>query len=148
MAKGPLHLVKLCVGTDSPDDLLRWRVARADAARAAGLDWRPSHVTRMWPKRADELLDGGSLYWVFKGVILARQRILGLEEVFGSDGIRRCEIIFDPDLVLTEAAPRRAFQGWRYLKPEDAPRDLPKRRDGDSDLPEELDRALSDLGLR
>ena len=78
----------------------------------------------MWPKRADELLAGGSLYWVFHGLVLARQRILGLEPRRGGDGIERCAIRLDPEVVRTLPQPRRPFQGWRYLRPEDAPRDL------------------------
>ena len=78
----------------------------------------------MWPKRGDELLAGGSLYWVFRGLVLARQRILGLEPRDGADGIGRCAIRLDPEVVRTAPQPRRPFQGWRYLRPEDAPRDL------------------------
>lgn len=116
----PLHLVKLCVGAETVEDLLDWQAQRL--AEAPG---RPlAHVTRMWPKREAELLDGGSLYWVFKGLILARQPLLGLERREGADGVRRCALLLDPEVVRTEAQPRRPFQGWRYLRPEDAPRDL------------------------
>ena len=102
----------------------------------------------MWPKRGDELLAGGSLYWVFKGSVLARQRVLRLDEVTGGDGIVRCAIVLDPEIIRTAAAPKRPFQGWRYLKPQDAPPDLPKARKGDDSLPPELDAALAELGLR
>jgi len=139
-----LNLLKLCVGTDCVDDLIDWQKTRA----ALNPDGLPHHVTRMWPKQAEALLDGGSLYWVFKGVVLARQRILRLDEVPGGDGIVRCGIILDPAIVRTEPQPRRPFQGWRYLKPEDAPRDLPAMRAGDDALPPELSAALADLGLR
>lgn len=139
-----LHLIKLCVGADAVEDLIDWQKTRA----ALNPDGLPRHVTRMWPKRGDELLDGGSLYWVFKGQVLARQRILRLDEVTGTDGIRRCGIALDPEVTRTEPQPRRPFQGWRYLKPEDAPRDLPAQRPGDDDLPPELSAALADLGLR
>lgn len=115
-----LHLIKLCVGADTVDDLLDWQAQRL--AEAPG---RPlAHVTRMWPRREAELLDGGSLYWVFKGAVLARQRLLGLEPREGADGARRCALVLAPEVVRTEAQPRRPFQGWRYLRPEDAPRDL------------------------
>jgi hypothetical protein len=139
-----INLQKLCVGTESVEDLAGWQ----DLRRQSWPDNLPRHITRMWPKREAELLNGGSLYWVFKGVILARQRILALEERRGEDGIARCALVLDPELVRTEGAPRRAFQGWRYLSPEDAPRDLPKTRENDTDLPEELARALADIGLR
>jgi len=101
----------------------------------------------MWPKRESEILDGGSLYWVIKGVILARQRILRLEQRTGQDGIKRCALILDAQVIRTEAAPRRPFQGWRYLDPADSPRDL-TRRTTDDTLPPSLAQALADIGLR
>ena len=102
----------------------------------------------MWPKRKTEVLSGGSLYWVIKGVILCRQRILRLEEVDRGDGIRRCGIVMDPAVIRTAPAPRRPFQGWRYLDPADAPRDLPQARRADTALPEEMALALAEIGLR
>ena len=84
-----VHLIKLCVGAEKVDDLIDWQAS----ARAKGPDGLPRHVTRMWPKRSDEILNGGSIYWVFKGIVLARQRILRLDEVIGEDGIRRCGIV-------------------------------------------------------
>ncbi|MFN4058109.1 MAG: DUF1489 family protein [Roseinatronobacter sp.] len=141
---GPLHLVKLCVGAERVEDLVAWQASR----EAKGPDGLPWHVTRMWPKRADEVLSGGSLYWVFKGLVLARQRILRLDEVMGGDGIARCAIVLDPAIVRTIAAPKRPFQGWRYLQAADAPPDLPKARGGDDRLPPKLEAALAELGLR
>ncbi len=140
----PLHLIKLCVGAEQVEDLARWQ----KNPRALGPDALPRHVTRMWPKRSAELLADGSLYWVFKGVVLARQRILRLDEVIGGDGIRRCGIVLAPEIIRTAAAPKRPFQGWRYLEAKDAPPDLPKARKGDDALPPELDAALAELGLR
>lgn len=139
-----LHLIKICVGAESVEDMLAWQ----RHPRAKAPDGMPCHVTRMWPKRSKELLTGGSLYWVFKGSILARQRILRLDEVSGGDGITRCGIVLDPDVVRTNAATRRPFQGWRYLKAEDAPADLPKARAGDDGLPPEMDAMLAEIGLR
>ncbi|MBK5926706.1 DUF1489 family protein [Rhodobaculum claviforme] len=138
-----VHIVKLCVGADGVDDLSRWQ-ARPEAK---GPDGRPWHVTRMWPRRAAEVLAGGSLYWVFRGVILARQRIVRLEELRGGDGVLRCGLVLDPAIVRTEAAPRRPFQGWRYLDPADAPRDLAAGAEAVA-LPPELAAALADLGVR
>lgn len=142
-ATGHVNLVKLCVGADAVEDLVAWQTARA----AGDPDYTPRHVTRMWPKREAELLNGGSLYWVFKGVILARQRIVRLDETIGQDGVRRCALVLDREVVRTRPAPRRPFQGWRYLAAEDAPRDLPKGAKGDSELPEELENALSEIGI-
>ena len=139
-----IHLVKLCVGAERVEDLLNWQAS----ARAKGPDGLPRHVTRMWPKREAELLEGGSLYWVFKGLVLARQRVLRLDEVIGGDGIRRCGIVLDAEVFRTEAAPKRPFQGWRYLKPGDAPRDLRTSRADETPIPAELSRALAEIGVR
>ncbi|PVH30021.1 DUF1489 family protein [Pararhodobacter oceanensis] len=138
-----VHIIKLCVGAEGVDSLIDWQ----NSARSRGPDGLPRHVTRMTPKRAAEVLDGGSLYWVFKGQVLARQRILRLDEVVGEDGIKRCGFVFDPEIIRTEPAPRRPFQGWRYLNPEDAPRDLPQQRKGDDDLPQGMAEALAEFGL-
>lgn len=137
---GHIHLVKLCVGVESVDDL----TSRIDARKST----ETMHVTRMWPKRASELLNGGSLYWVIKGVISARQSIIGLEEVLGADGIRRCGIRMDATLFRTEAAIRRPFQGWRYLSANDAPQDLKMARGNDDDLPPKLVAELAEIGVR
>lgn len=140
-----LHLVKLCVGVENVEHLQSWQDGRMAFAKANGERENPVHVTRMFPKRGDELLAGGSLYWVIKGVIAVRQRIVALEEVRGEDGIRRCRIVFDPQLVRTMPQPKRAFQGWRYLKHADAPDDLPGKGGG-SDLPPELVAHLREIG--
>ena len=144
-----LHLVKLCVGTDSIEDLRQWQAGRIEERRAAGLDRRPRHVTRMWPKRADELLAGGSLYWVIQGWISVRQTILAFDEVRREDGIRRCAIVLSPELVPVSPRPRAAFQGWRYLAAEDAPPDVQTgfAEAADPFLPADLARALDGLGV-
>jgi len=137
-----LNILKLCVGADSVEDLTAWHTAHRHL-------WPPgttAHVTRMWPKRAAEILDGGSLYWVIKGTILARQRLLRLEDRDGADGIRRCALILDAEVIRTEPAPRRPFQGWRYLNPAESPRDLLQRSTDDT-LPPAMARALADIGL-
>jgi hypothetical protein len=139
-----LNIIKLCVGADSVEDLLDWQ--RDNAPR-----WAPGtaeHVTRMWPKRAEEILAGGSLYWVIKGVVLARQRIRGLEERRGADGIARCALVLDAQVIRTEAAPRRPFQGWRYLDPAESPRDLALGRAREDKLPPAMEQALAEIGLR
>lgn len=143
MTEPALHMIKLCVGAQGVEDLSAWQTARLAASGNAN----PVHVTRMRPKRTAELLAGGSLYWVFKGQILARQRIVRLDEVTREDGASACAIVLSRDITQTYAAPRRPFQGWRYLPPEDAPRDLPEGIDGAEDMPPELLSALSDLGI-
>ena len=141
----PLHLVKLCVGADTLADLENWRDRRCAQLARAGEPEVMDHVTRMFPRRRDELLDGGSLYWVIKRRIQARQSILDLDEVRGPDGIARCRIVLEPVIIPTDTAPRSAFQGWRYLKPEDAPRDA--RGGGADGAPEPLRSELAELGL-
>lgn len=139
-----VNLLKLCVGSEKVEDLIDWQVS----ARAKGPDGLPRHVTRMWPRREAEVLKGGSLYWVFKGVVLARQRILRFDEVRGTDGILRCGLVLEPKVVRTEAVPKRPFQGWRYLAPKDAPRDLASHHSRGEALPPKLEAALADIGVR
>ncbi|MEM7719942.1 MAG: DUF1489 domain-containing protein [Pseudomonadota bacterium] len=141
---GTLNLIKLCVGAETVKDLIDWQ----KNPRAKGPDGLPRHVTRMWPKRDGELLDGGSLYWVFKGVVLCRQTIVRLDEVDRGDGIRRCGIVLNPEAIRTEGLPKRPFQGWRYLTSADAPRDLAKGSVANDDLPPKLMIALSEIGIR
>jgi hypothetical protein len=138
-----LHLIKLSVGTENVDDLASWQGTK----RAQTTDGFPRHVTRMWPKREEELLNGGSIYWVIKGSIQCRQRIDRLDEYVGEDGIRRCAIVLNPEIVRTQGSLRRPFQGWRYLPLDDAPPDLPKGRENEEALPVELNRALAEIGV-
>ena len=138
-----INLIKLSVGTETIDDLIGWQSTR----RAQTPDGLPRHVTRMWPKREAEILAGGSIFWVIKGVLTCRQKILRLDEYIGSDGIRRCAIVSEPELIRVQSALKRPFQGWRYLKPEDTPPDLPKGRASEEPLPVELNRALAEIGV-
>ncbi|MFD3191861.1 DUF1489 family protein [Sedimentitalea sp. HM32M-2] len=138
-----INLIKLSVGSESVDSLALWQQTR----RARGEDGLPRHVTRMWPKRQTELLNGGSIYWVIKGLVQCRQRILRLDEVIGEDGIRRCAIVLQPQLHRTQSAQKRPFQGWRYLPVADAPPDLPVDRRDEDTLPMELNRALAEIGV-
>ncbi len=141
--KNIIHLVKLSVGTESVETLDSWQNIRA----AQHPDGLPYHVTRMWPKRGEEILAGGSIYWVIKGSIQCRQKIVRLDEVIGEDGIRRCAIVLERELIKTAAAAKKPFQGWRYLKPEDAPLDLPQSRENDDALPDELAGKLAEIGI-
>jgi hypothetical protein len=143
----PLNLVKLCVGVDTLEDLKSHVEARLAAARARGEPAEQGHVTRVRPVRADEILSGGSLYWVIRGNVQVRQRILRLDEALGADGITRCRIVLEPLFVSTHWQPRRPFQGWRYLKPEDAPQDLGEGGEDLEALPPDLRRELAMLGL-
>ena len=141
----PLHIIKLCVGCDSLSELADWQKKRLKEKRAKGQKPELVHVTRMMPKRTEEVLAGGSLYWVIKGQIAARQKLLEFREV-KKNGIPHCGLVHDKELVPVVARPRRAFQGWRYLEAADAPPDLSRTR-GAKDLPESLQRELAALGL-
>jgi hypothetical protein len=131
-----LHMIKLCVGCDTVEELLDWH-----ATERAGQPWVMR--TRQTPKRAAEMIAGGSLYRVFKGVILCRQAILDVQTV-GEGVTARCEVTLDPEPVRVAPTPRRAFQGWRYLEPKDAPEDLSIEAFGEA--PPELARQLRELG--
>jgi hypothetical protein len=141
-----LHLIKLSVGINDIDHLRTVQKRRRGEAKNAGLGDRLWHQTRHMPRRAAELLDGGSIYWVIKGAIRARQPLRNFEALTTEDGIKRCRIILDPSLVPTDHWPRRPFQGWRYLEESDAPNDLDPRASG-ADMPPELVAELRALGL-
>jgi len=138
-----VNLIKLSVGTETVEDLAAWQATK----RAQAPDRCPRHVTRMWPKREAEILNGGSIYWVIKGSILARQVVNRLDEYIGADGIRRCAIVLAPQIIRTQASLKRPFQGWRYLTVEDAPMDLPEGREHEEALPVELNQALAEIGV-
>lgn len=135
-----LHLIKLSVGSQSVESLIAWQ-------RDNG---RYFHVTRMWPKRDKEIIEaGGSIYWVIQGLCQARQKIAAFEEVIGEDGIRRCAIMLERELVRVEPTRKRPFQGWRYLDGRNAPRDLATGLMPDGgELPHKLMAALAEIGVR
>lgn len=143
----PLHLIKLSVGATSIKDLKGWVAERVKQAKAKGLPPRHIHITRMTPKRDEELLDGGSIYWVIKGEIAAREKILAIEPFRDKDGIGRCRLVMEPKLIAVSPRPMRAFQGWRYLDPKSAPPDLGKAAASVAAMPEPMRRELRDLGL-
>jgi len=143
-----LHLIKLAVGCESVKDLKDWIADRMKAARKKGLPQRHVHITRMVPKRADEIVAGGSLYWVIRGEIAAREKIIGIEPFRDRDGIGRCRIVMQPKVISVSPRPMRPFQGWRYLTEDAVPPDLGKATAGTiAAMPEEMRRELRDLGL-
>ena len=139
-----LHLLKLCVGCDSVKDLEDWIREKRKRTKKAR---EHIHTTRMVPKRAEELLHGGSVYWVIRGQIMCRQRLIAVRPFVDKEGIGRCRLALDPKVVLVESRPFRAFQGWRYLEAESAPRDLDRVAPGAAAMPEQLRRELRELGL-
>jgi hypothetical protein len=142
-----LHLIKLCVGCDSVKELDDWIREKLRDRKKRGLSREHMHKTRMVPKRADELRDGGSLYWVIRGEVMCRQRLLDVRPFVDKGGIGRCHLVLEPKLVLVEPRTWRAFQGWRYLGHKDAPRDLDRAAPGARNMPETLRRELRELGL-
>ena len=142
---GHMNMIKLSVGSESVESLIDWQRNRSRQIKGN----RYFHITRMFPKRTEEILAGGSIYWVIQGVIQCRQKIVDFEEVLGDDGIRRCAILLDEEIVRTEPVRTRPCQGWRYFDPKDAPRDLsPGRARASADLPPKLMAALSEIGVR
>jgi hypothetical protein len=142
-----LHLIKLCVGADSVRDLEDWIKQRLKEKRKSGEKPEHIHRTRMVPKRATELVDGGSLFWVIRGEVICRQRIREVRPFRDKEGIGRCGLVLEPKVVLVAPRPFRAFQGWRYLAAEDAPGDLDQAAPGAAAMPEKLRRELRELGL-
>jgi hypothetical protein len=143
----PLHLIKLCVGCDSIQDLEDWIEQKLNETKRRSAKAEHIHTTRMVPKRAEEITAGGSLFWVIRGQVLCRERVLEVRPFTDKDGIGRCRIALDGKLVLVQPRPYRAFQGWRYLPHGDAPTDLDRAAPGARHMPETMRRELQDLGL-
>lgn len=142
-----LHLIKLCVGAESIADLEAWIAERLADMRRQGLPPEHRHTTRMVPKRIEHLVDGGSLYWVIRGQVTARQRLLDVRPFKDYDGVGRCHLVLAPEVIAVQPRPCRPFQGWRYLADETAPPDLDAIGRTLATLPEALRRELGELGL-
>lgn len=142
-----LHLLKLCVGADSIADLEAWAAARVAERVRRGEPALSLHVTRMTPKRADELVGGGSLYWVIRGQIAARQSLSAIEPFRDAQGVGRCRLWLSPLVIGVLPRPMRAFQGWRYFAQKDAPPDIDALGADAAAMPDDMRRALSGLGL-
>ena len=136
-----LHLIKLSVGSESVETLARWQ---AERRKRTGLVF---HMTRMMPRRRSELLAGGSIYWVIRGRVRARQRLTGIERGANEAGEPRTLLLLDKELVRTLPRPHRPFQGWRYLLPEGAPPDFEDLPAGARDMPPDMAAELLELGL-
>jgi len=144
----PLHLLKLAVGCESVKDLKGWVAERMATAKKKGLPQHHIHITRMTPKRIEEILAGGSLYWVIRGEIAARETIIAIEPFRDRDGIGRCRLVMQPKVIAVSPRPMRPFQGWRYLNADGAPLDLgPAAAASVAAMPEPMRRELRDLGL-
>ena len=143
----PLHLIKLCVGAENISDLRAWIDERLAHMRLSGEAPEHRHTTRMVPKRADELIDGGSLYWIIRGTTAARQSLVAVRPFTDHEGVGRCHLVLDPEVVPVDPRPHRPFQGWRYLAEAEAPPDLSALRGDLAAMPEAMRLTLRDLGL-
>jgi hypothetical protein len=141
-----VNIIKLCVGVEDPETLQSYNDMRLAQKKKAKEPLELMHVTRMTPKRVDEVLDNGSLYWVMKGIVRCRQRILELRPLVDEEGKSHCGFVLDHELVLTERLAKRPFQGWRYLEPSNAPGDA-RFSEGEDDMPIEMREELRELGL-
>ena len=139
------HLIKLCVGCESVEDLAESVERTAARKRREGAPPYYVHVTRMVPRRREALLDGGSLYWVIRGSVRARQRLVAVDPFVDGEGVGRCRLVLEPEVVETAWQPRRPFQGWRYLSTGDAPPDQSEHETGD--LPAAFAAELAELGV-
>ena len=142
-----VHLIKLCVGVDTVEELAAWQTERLKRLKRARKTPELCHRTLQMPKRREEVLAGGSLYWVIKGFILVRQKVIDLRPDAKDDGTACCGIVLDRELVATRAHPRRAFQGWRYLEAADAPKDVGVVDGADEIIPRRMREELRELRL-
>jgi hypothetical protein len=142
-----LHLIKLAVGIDTVEHLQDRQALRLREARRGAGKGRLRILTRNMPRRADEVLDGGSLYWVVRGQVCVRQAITAIEAVADDESGRRCAIYLDPALVRTASRRSRPFQGWRYYEADNAPRDLSGGAQYEDEPPPEMAAELRELGL-
>jgi hypothetical protein len=140
-----VHLLKLFVGLATLPQLIAFQRNKLKVAKAAGEPLELVHITRHTPKRAGELLSGGSIYWIMSGAIVGCQRLLALRPIV-VDHVPHCQIVFDPKLIAVAPRDHRPFQGWRYLDPKDAPADL-KKGSRPRGLSAEIALELSRLGL-
>lgn len=143
-----VHIVRRAFGADTLDDLKARQKMRMEEAKAAGGKAVLRSMTRAVPRRADEVTDGGSIYWIIKGHIRARQKIKRIERIDNPNSRRKCSIVLDPKLIETVPQPRKARRGWAYLEENEVPPDMPKTKGAKGDsLPPELAAELRELGL-
>lgn len=133
-----LHLLKMAVGVDDISHLARLQASRLERARAEGEPAELRHFTRNTPRRARDIVDGGSIYWIIRGGVRARQRILRIDRGVNADGRPRCVLVLDPSLVAVAGTPQRPLRGWRYLEAAEAPPDRAWRLQGEAEMPPEL----------
>ncbi len=144
-----IHLIKLAVGIQDFDHLVTRQQERIQLDGVHGEIGKLHHLTRNAPRRADEVLEGGSIYWVIKGFVRARQNIWDIERVIDETARKRCALVLDPQLVPTQIRSMRAFQGWRYYDPAQAPADTVGGANSaeTGEMPDSMATELRELGL-
>ena len=146
MTKEFVNLIKLCVGAQNVSDLYEWQKNRL--INDKNLENRATFfITRMRPKRENDILNGGSIFWVFKGLILARQKIIGFDNFMNEDNILRCKVILDRKIILTDPYHKKPFQGWRYFSQQEAPKDREIFSNEKTQLPLKIEKELLELGI-
>ncbi len=140
-----VHILRRAFHADSLDDLAQWQAERRKKAGTRKKEVRT--LLRAFPTREAELVDGGSIYWIIKGQIRARQRVLRCERVTDPESRRRCALVLDMEIVPTVPRPVRARRGWRYLESGDVPPDLGRQPKGGEALPDDMAAELRELGL-
>jgi hypothetical protein len=144
--KQMLQLIKLCVGVRDAAELRHWQAERLEALRSAGETPELVHITRQTPRQRSKLLNGGSLYWVIGGMVTVQQRLVDIRPHAAEDGTPKCALVLGAELIEVAPRPRRPFQGWRYLKPEEAPPGLTQSGSASS-IPPGMREELAALGL-
>lgn len=146
MTKEFVNLIKLCVGAQNVSDLYEWQKNRLIHDKSLE-NHATFFITRMRPKRENDILKGGSIFWVFKGLILARQKIIGFDNFMSEDNILRCKVILDRKIILTDPYHKKPFQGWRYFSQQEAPKDREIFSNEKTQLPLKIEKELSELGI-
>lgn len=142
-----VHLVKIAVGADSIEDIAEFQKQRRAKLKAERGKPILIHKTRNMPKRESEIIKAGSIYWIVKGFIRVRQRILGFEKRADKEGRPYCEIRLDPKLVRTVPLAHKPIQGWRYMEMDAVPADLTGKAAKSDEMPPEMMMQLRELGL-
>ena len=148
MSEAPVNIVKLAVGVKSVEELAliqRRFLNQSKTQTSKGF----YHSTKLMPKKHEAIVESGSLYWVIKGVICARQKIVEIIKKEDPDGVKRCRIYLENSIIKTTPIRKRPFQGWRYLKKNRTPADIvdPVTATFDEDIPLEVQQQLLEVGL-
>ncbi|OUX43509.1 hypothetical protein CBE37_02070 [bacterium TMED277] len=143
-----VNLVKIAVGVTTVEELILRQTEFLKKINDKNFPYF-YHSTRMMPKKYEDIISNGSLYWVIKGAICARQKVLDIVKFEDTDGKKRCKIFLAPEIKKTKPVRKRPFQGWRYLKKHITPQDLnePIKTTFDSNIPLDVQKQLLEMGV-